>query len=188
MVPFRGNHLIVHLPRVRSIKPLIRPVSLPCLLALLLRSPSQGRLLIVYTRPSDLWLVYMSLPEDDNRPVEAERRDPEHLGRTNVSLFSSFLSLLDWLELINLAMCRVSLSMISTIQTSIPRRRYLKMNLRIQKSGPLSPTQMIQRWHHLLYVHGSSVSLGLSLFLVSINSFTSDILPLRFPRFIFSRR
>jgi hypothetical protein len=92
MIPFRGNHLIVHLPRVRSIKPLIRPVFLPCLLALLLRSPSQGRLLTVYTRPSDLWPVYMSLPEDENRPVDAERRDPEHLGRIDVFPFSPRLA------------------------------------------------------------------------------------------------
>jgi hypothetical protein len=74
----------------------------------------------------------MSLPEDVNRPVEAERHDPEHLGRIDVSS----LSLLDWLEFINLAMCRVSLLMTSmTTPTLIPRHRYSKMNLRIQKSG-----------------------------------------------------
>jgi hypothetical protein len=179
--------VMVHLSRVR-IKPLIRPAFLSCLSAHFLRSSSQGRLLIAHIRPSDHRPVYMSLPEDENKTIDTERLDLEHVGKVDVSWFSSLLSLMHRFEIINSAMYRASLSVTTMIQTSIPRRRYSSMNLHIQRSGLQSPTQTIPRWLHRPFELGSSVSFSLSLFPVSISSFTSDPLPLRFYRLVFDRR
>jgi hypothetical protein len=179
----KSAHLQFPFAYPMRIKPLIRPVFLLCLSAPFPHSSSQGRLLIVYTRPSNLRPVYMSLPEVENRFVSAERRDPEHLGNVDVSSLSS---LLDWFKLISSTMYRATLSMAMTIPTSILLRRYSKLSLHISKSGLLSQTQMIPRWLHQRFVLGSSVSFGLSLFLVSISSFTSDILTSLFPWPVFN--
>jgi hypothetical protein len=130
----------------------------------------------------------MSLAEEEKGSVDAGRRDPENPRslKADVSSLSTSLSLIDWLELINSVMYRVSLSMASTIPTLISLPCSLKMNLRIPRSGPLSLIQMIPRCIHLLFELGSSVSFGLSLSLVSISSFILDILPFGFPRLVFN--
>jgi hypothetical protein len=115
--------------------------------------------------------------------VEIERRDPEHPGRVEVG--PPFVPLIDWVELIILAICRISLSMTSMIQTLILPRHYFKMIHRIRKSGLLLPTQMIPMCIHLLFVLGSLVSLSTSFSLVSISSFTSDTPSLRSPMLVF---
>jgi hypothetical protein len=66
----------------------------------------------------------MSLREDEQRSVDVERRDPEEPRRFDVGPLSTFLSPIDWLELINAAICRISLLMATMTPTSIPQRPY----------------------------------------------------------------
>ena len=57
--------------------------------------------------------------------VGIERCDPGGSGRVEVRPLSAFVPLIDWVELINSAICRISLSMAGTIPTLILQRHYL---------------------------------------------------------------